>query len=76
MKKILSGLLCLVLAAVLMFSFVSCGEDDVVTPPPTGDTTGGENGGGTASNSTPKVSEVLTGVSAAQKDKDAVTLNA
>ncbi|MDD6981390.1 MAG: hypothetical protein PUJ21_06600 [Clostridia bacterium] len=80
MKKILSGLLCLVLAAVLMFSFVSCGEDDLVTPPPTGDATGdtngGENGGGTTSNSTPKVSEVLTGVSAALKEKDAVTLNA
>lgn len=88
MKNILCGLLCLVLAAVLMFSFVSCGEDDLVTPPPTGDanggangdtngdTNGGENGGGTASNSTPEVSEVLTGVSAALKEKDAVTLNA
>ena len=76
MKKILSGLLCFVLAAVLMFSFVSCGEDGVVTPPPTGDTTGGENGGGTASNATPEVNEILTGVSAALKEKDAVTLNA
>ena len=76
MKKILSGLLCLVLAAVLMFSFVSCGEDDVVTPPPTGDTTGGENGGDTTSNSTPKVNEVLAGVSTALKEKDEVTLNA
>lgn len=76
MRKILSGLLCFVLAAVLMFSFVSCGEDGVVTPPPTGDTTGGENGGGTTSNAAPAASEVLTGVSAALKEKDAVTLNA
>lgn len=76
MRKILSGLLCFVLAAVLMFSFVSCGEDGVVTPPPTGDTTGGENGGGTTSNATPEVNEILTGVSAALKEKDAVTLNA
>ena len=76
MRKILSGLLCFVLAAVLMFSFVSCGEDGVVTPPPTGDTTGGENGGGTTSNAMPEVNEILTGVSAALKEKDAVTLNA
>ncbi|MGN1206828.1 MAG: hypothetical protein ACI4SP_00855 [Eubacteriales bacterium] len=69
MKKVLSGLLCLVLAAVLMFSFVSCGEDEVVTPPPAGD-------GNTGANAIPGASEVLTGVSAALKEKDEVTLNA